>query len=59
VWSGKKIFVSKTPNSNNMLYPAEDRENKKLIYVCRRCEVTRENNPPNLINKTVLQKTEE
>jgi hypothetical protein len=42
-----------------MLYPAEDRENKKLIYVCRRCEVTREKNPSNLINKTVLQKTEE
>eukprot|EP01080_Neovahlkampfia_damariscottae_P010170 gene10170-2590_t len=44
---------------NNMLYPAEDRENRKLIYVCRRCEEVREKNPSNLINKNTLTKTEE
>ncbi|OUS41901.1 hypothetical protein BE221DRAFT_63352 [Ostreococcus tauri] len=26
------------PNSNDLLYPKEDRNNKKLVYVCRNCE---------------------
>ena len=59
--NGKKLKISffLFKFSNNMLYPAEDRENKKLIYVCRRCEEVRETNPSNLINKNILSKTEE
>lgn len=26
------------PNSNDLLYPKEDRDRKKLIYACRNCE---------------------
>lgn len=28
------------PNSNDLLYPKEDKVNKKLIYFCRNCEYT-------------------
>lgn len=28
------------PNSNDLLYPREDRSKKKLIYVCRNCDYT-------------------
>ena len=26
------------PNSNDLLYPKEDRERQKLVYVCRNCD---------------------
>ena len=26
------------PNSNDLLYPKEDRERKRLVYACRNCE---------------------
>ena len=26
------------PNSNDLLYPKEDRERKKLVYICRNCD---------------------
>ena len=28
------------PNSNDLLYPKEDRINKKLVYFCRNCDYT-------------------
>lgn len=28
------------PNSNDLLYPKEDRVNKKLVYFCRNCDYT-------------------
>lgn len=28
------------PNSNDLLYPKEDKVNKRLIYFCRNCEYT-------------------
>lgn len=30
------------PNSNDLLYPREDRSSKKLVYVCRNCDYTTE-----------------
>ena len=28
------------PNSNDLLYPKEDRARNKLVYVCRNCDYT-------------------
>ncbi|CEG00995.1 DNA-directed RNA polymerase, subunit C11/M/9 [Ostreococcus tauri] len=28
------------PNSNDLLYPKEDRQNKRLVYFCRNCDFT-------------------
>lgn len=28
------------PNSNDLLYPKEDRQNKRLVYFCRNCDYT-------------------
>jgi len=28
------------PNSNDLLYPKEDRQSKRLIYFCRNCDYT-------------------
>jgi len=37
---------------NNMLYPKEDKENRRLLYVCRNCDFKQEaENPCIYVNK--------
>ena len=42
-WTGNEnrpgaVKLRFCPNSNDLLYPKEDRERKKLVYVCRNCD---------------------
>jgi len=44
---------------NNMLYPKEDRANKKLLFACRNCMHTEPADNPRIYFNEILHTTEE
>ena len=45
-------------SSNNMLYPKEDRDNKRLIYECAFCNHTEPADDP-CVSRTIIKHTAE